>query len=151
MGGMRKLIGMLPGVDRALSQSGQDISDDQMIPIEAMIHSMTKKERSNPRIINGQRRKRIAEGSGRSVQEVNVLIKQWEQMDKMMSSFRSMALGGNSRGMGRAMGDMMRGIGMDPAEVNKVQRAANIAAAQNQRPKKNARPKKKGKQAKRRH
>ena len=146
MGGMRKLIGMLPGVDRALSQSGQDISDDQMIPIEAMIHSMTKKERANPRIINGQRRKRIAEGSGRSVQEVNVLIKQWEQMDKMMSSFRSMALGGNTRGMGRAMGDMMRGIGMDPAEVNKVQRAANMAAAQNQRPKKPTRPKKKGKQ-----
>ena len=154
MGGMRKLVGMLPGVDRALSQSGQNVSDEQIVPIEAMIRSMTKEERAKPRIINGQRRRRIAEGSGHTVQEVNVLIKQWEQMDKMMSSLRSMALGGNSRGMGRAMGDMMRNIGMDPAEANKLARMGSAAAAQsqaqNRSQKRNARPKKKGKQ-KRRH
>lgn len=149
MGGMRKLASMIPGVDRAISQSGRDISDEQVVPIEAMIRSMTKEERAKPRIINGQRRKRIAKGSGHTVQEVNTLIKQWEQMDRMMSSLRSMALGGNQRAMGRAMGDMMRNMGMDPAEANKITRMGNAAAAQNH-PQRKGRPKKKGKQKRRR-
>ena len=149
MGGMRKLAGMLPGVDRALSQRGADLNDDQIIPIEAMIRSMTKEERAKPRIINGQRRLRIARGSGHTVQEVNQLIKQWEQMDKMMSSLRSMAMGGNTRGMARSMGDMMRNMGMDPAEAQKIARMGGTAPAAN-RQQKRARPKKKGRQKKRR-
>ncbi len=156
LGGLRKLAGMIPGVDRAIAQSGRDISDDQLIPIEAMIHSMTKEERAKPRIINGQRRKRIAAGSGRTVQEVNNLIKQWEQMDKMMGSLRGMAMGGGSRQMGRGMADMMRNMGMDPAEANKIARmgaAANMpagGAGGGNRQQRRARPKKKGKQQKRR-
>ena len=152
MGGMRKLAGMIPGVDRALSQSGANVGDEQIVPIEAMIHSMTKEERAKPRIINGQRRKRIAQGSGHTVQEVNVLIKQWEQMDKMMGSLRSMAVGGNQRQMGRAMGNMMRNMGMDPLEAEKLARMGGTAgsAANRQQRRSNARPKKKGKQKKRR-
>ena len=129
------------------------VSDEQMVPVESMIRSMTKEERAKPRIINGQRRKRIAQGSGRTVQEVNNLIKQWEQMDKMMGSLRSMAMGGNQRGMGRAMGNMMRNMGMDPMEAEKLARmggAGAPAAAGNRQQRRNSRPKKKGKQKKRR-
>ena len=151
MGGMRKLAGMIPGVDRAIAQSGRDISDKQMIPIEAMIHSMTKEERAKPRIINGQRRRRIAQGSGHTVQEVNTLIKQWEQMDKMMSSLRGMALGGGGRQMGRGMADMMRNMGMDPAEANKIARMGNdFGGPGGNRQQRRSRPKKKGKQKRRR-
>ena len=154
MGGLRKLAGMIPGVDRAIAQSGANVSDEQLIPIEAMIHSMTKEERAKPRIINGQRRKRIAEGSGHTVQEVNTLIKQWEQMDKMMGSLRGMAMGGNSRQMGRGMADMMRNMGMDPAEANKLARMSTagggMPAGAGNRQQRRARPKKKGKQKKRR-
>ena len=149
MGGMRKLAGMIPGVDRAIAQSGREVSDEQIIPIEAMIRSMTKEERAKPRIINGQRRKRIAQGSGHSVQEVNTLIKQWEQMDKMMSSLRGMALGGGGRQMGRGMADMMRNMGMDPAEANKIARMGAAAGGGN-RQQRRGRPKKKGNQKKRR-
>ncbi|MBR3317929.1 MAG: signal recognition particle protein [Atopobiaceae bacterium] len=150
MGGVRKLAGMIPGVDRALSQSGQDINDEQMIPIEAMIRSMTKEERAKPRIINGQRRKRIAAGSGHTVQEVNLLLKQWEQMDKMMSSLRGMALGGGSRQMGRGMAEMMRNMGVDPAEANKLARMSGGAVPSGNRQQRRTRPRKKGKQQKRR-
>jgi len=152
MGGLRKLAGMIPGVDRAISQSGANVSDEQMVPIEAIIRSMTKEERARPRIINGQRRKRIAMGSGRTVQEVNNLIKQWEQMDKMMGSLRSMAMGGNQRGMGRAMGNMMKNMGMDPVEAEKLARMGGAAAPSgNRQQRRNAsRPKKKGKQQKKR-
>ncbi len=149
MGGMRKLAGMIPGVDRALSQRGADVNDEQIVPIEAMIRSMTKQERAKPRIINGQRRKRIAEGSGHTVQEVNTLIKQWEQMDKMMSSLRSMAMGGNTRQMGRQMGNMMRNMGMDPMEAEKLARMSAAAPAGNRQQRK-GRPRKKGKQKRRR-
>ena len=154
MGGLRKLAGMIPGVDRAIAQSGRDISDEQLIPIEAMIHSMTKEERAKPRIINGQRRKRIAAGSGRTVQEVNTLIKQWEQMDKMMGSLRGMAMGG-SRSMGRGMAEMMRNMGVDPAEAARVARMgggvpSGAGAGNGNRQQRRARPKKKGKQKRRR-
>ena len=150
MGGLRKLAGMLPGVDRAISQRGGDISDEQMVPVEAMIRSMTKEERAKPRIINGQRRKRIAQGSGHTVTEVNNLIKQWEQMDKMMSSLRSMAMGGNNRQMARNMGNMMRNMGMDPAEADKLARMGAAGAPGGNQSQRRSRPKKKGKQKRRR-
>ena len=150
MGGMRKIASMIPGVDRAISQSGANVSDEQLIPVEAMIRSMTKEERAKPRIINGQRRKRIAQGSGHTVQEVNVLIKQWEQMDKMMGSLRSVARGGNTRQMGRSMGEMMKNMGVDPAEADKIARMSGANAPSSARPQRKGRPKKKGKQKKRR-
>ena len=82
MGNMKDLMGMIPGMGKALK--GVDIDDDAFKGIEAMIKSMTIEERSNPKILNGSRRKRIANGSGTSIQEVNQLIKQFGQMGKMM-------------------------------------------------------------------
>jgi signal recognition particle subunit SRP54 len=82
MGSLKSLLGMIPGVSTALKNS--DVDDKQLIKVEAIIQSMTKKERTNPKILNGNRRKRIARGSGNSIQEVNRLLKQFEQMQQMM-------------------------------------------------------------------
>ena len=73
---------MIPGVGKALKDV--DIDDDAFKGVEAIIYSMTPKERENPDIINGSRRKRIADGSGTTVQEVNRLLKQFEESKKMM-------------------------------------------------------------------
>ena len=117
MGGLSKLIGMIPGGDRALAQMGGNLDESQIVRIEAMIHSMTPEERRQPKKINGQRRKRIAAGSGRTVQEVNQLLKQWTEMNKMMGKMKSMAgamegQGKNSRKARRQMQGMMRNMGM---------------------------------------
>lgn len=116
MGGVKKLLGMIPGMERALAQQpGADVDDSQMVRIEAIIHSMTKEERAKPKIINGQRRKRIAAGSGRTVQEVNQLIKQWGEMNKMMGKMRTMTQGMKGKGgkkNRRAMQNMMRDLGL---------------------------------------
>ena len=82
MGNVKDLMGMIPGMGKAMK--GMDIDDDAFKGIEAIIHSMTPEERTNPQLLNGSRRKRIAHGSGTSVQEVNQLIKQFGQMGKMM-------------------------------------------------------------------
>ncbi len=82
MGNMKDLMGMIPGVGKAIKDV--DINDDAFKGIEAIIHSMTPKERANPDIINGSRRLRISKGSGRELQEVNRLMKQFEDMRKMM-------------------------------------------------------------------
>ena len=97
MGNMKDLMGMIPGVGKALK--GVDIDDDAFKGIEAMIKSMTLEERSNPKILNGSRRKRIANGSGTSIQEVNQLIKQFGQMGKMMK----MMQGGGAKQMMQMM------------------------------------------------
>jgi signal recognition particle subunit SRP54 len=95
MGNVKDLLGMIPGMGKALK--GVDIDDDSFKPVESMILSMTPKERQNPDIINGSRRKRIADGSGRSVQEVNNLLKQFNDMRKMMKNFNKM--GGGKKGI----------------------------------------------------
>lgn len=82
MGNIKDLVGMIPGVGKAMK--GMDIDDDAFKGIEAIIHSMTPTERKQPKLLNGSRRKRIADGSGTSIQEVNKLIKQFEQTSKMM-------------------------------------------------------------------
>ena len=82
MGSIRELLGMLPGMDKALRNV--DIDERAFTKIEAMILSMTPQERRNPRIINGSRRLRIARGSGTTVQDVNRLLKQFEEMQKLM-------------------------------------------------------------------
>jgi signal recognition particle subunit SRP54 len=97
MGNMKDLMGMIPGMGKALK--GVDIDDDAFKGIEAMIKSMTIEERSNPKILNGSRRKRIANGSGTSIQEVNQLIKQFGQMGKMMK----MMQGGGAKQMMQMM------------------------------------------------
>lgn len=82
MGSMKDLLGMIPGMGKALK--GLDINDDTLKPIEAIIHSMTPTERSTPSKLNTSRKKRIAMGSGTSIAEVNQLLKQFDQMSKMM-------------------------------------------------------------------
>jgi len=100
MGNMKDLMGMIPGMGKALK--GIDIDDDAFKHIEAMIHSMTPDERSNPSKLNVSRKKRIAKGSGREVQEVNQLLKQFDQMSKMMK----MMQGGGGKKMMQMMGGM---------------------------------------------
>jgi signal recognition particle subunit SRP54 len=82
MGNIRDLMGMIPGMGKALKDV--DIDDNAFKSIEAIIHSMTPEERANPAILNGSRRKRIANGSGTEIQEVNRLIKQFDETRKMM-------------------------------------------------------------------
>lgn len=82
MGNVKDLMGMIPGVGKAMK--GVDIDDDAFKGIEAIIQSMTPYERENPKALNGSRRKRIATGSGTNIQEVNKLIKQFDQTSKMM-------------------------------------------------------------------
>lgn len=87
MGNLKDLASMIPGVGKAIKD--MDIDDDAFKSIEAIINSMTLKERSNPEILNGSRRSRIAKGSGTSIQEVNRLIKQFDQTRKMMKMVTS--------------------------------------------------------------
>lgn len=82
MGSLKSLIGMIPGMNSALKNT--DVDDKQLVKVESIIQSMTRTERSNPKILNGSRRKRIARGSGNSIQDVNRLIKQFEEMQKMI-------------------------------------------------------------------
>lgn len=82
MGNIKDLVGMIPGVGKAMKDA--EINDDAFKGIEAIIGSMTPKERSQPELINGSRRQRIAKGSGQSIQEVNKLLKQFEDTRKMM-------------------------------------------------------------------
>ncbi len=110
MGGLQKILSSLPGGDRAIQQASGSVSDDQIVRIEAMIRSMTREERQRPKTINGQRRKRIARGSGRSVQEVNQLLRQWGEMNKMMGKMRQLAGSGSKRQM-RQMKGMLRNAG----------------------------------------
>jgi len=85
MGNMKDLLGMIPGAGKAIKDI--DINNDSFKHIEAIIQSMTSQERENPTILNGSRRQRIAKGSGTSIQEVNKLIKQFDEMRKMMRIF----------------------------------------------------------------
>lgn len=79
---MKDLLGMVPGLGKLTKNV--DIDDDAFKSVEAIIQSMTPEERAQPKLLNGSRRKRIANGSGTSIQEVNKLIKQFEQTGKMM-------------------------------------------------------------------
>ena len=99
MGNMKDLVGMIPGMSKAVKNV--DIDDNSFKSIEAIIQSMTQQERQNPSLLNGSRKKRIALGSGTSVVEVNQLIKQFSQMGKMMK----MMQGGGSK----QIMDMMSG------------------------------------------
>ena len=106
MGGMKSLIGMLPGGQRMLNQMGGNFDESMLDKIEAMIQSMTAKERLKPSIINGQRRARIARGSGTTPTDVNNLMKQWGEMNKMMGKMRAMtqqAQGGKKGKKGKKM------------------------------------------------
>ncbi len=96
MGPLENLLGMIPGVD-AKALEGASIDYRKMAQVEAIIKSMTKKERENPSILNSSRKRRIAEGSGTSMAQVNALIKQFEQMQKMFKQFGNMSKKGRFR------------------------------------------------------
>ncbi len=98
MGNIKDLVGMIPGVGKAVKDA--DINDDSFKHIEAIISSMTPKERSNPDLINGSRRQRIAKGCGRTITEINKLLKQFEDTRKMMRMMNNK----------EAMGKMMRNM-----------------------------------------
>lgn len=101
MGSLKSLLSMIPGMDKQIRDV--DVDDRALLRIEAIITSMTKKERAKPDILNGSRRRRIAEGAGVTVEEVNKLMKQYEQMKKM---FKQMNSKGGKRNMMRKMGNM---------------------------------------------
>lgn len=88
MGSMKDLMGMIPGMDKALK--GVEVSDDAFKPIEAMINSMTPAERANPNLLNGSRKNRIAKGAGVDIVALNRFLKQFEQTSKMMRKVQQM-------------------------------------------------------------
>jgi signal recognition particle subunit SRP54 len=100
MGNVKDLMGMIPGLGKSLKN--MDIDDNAFKSIEAIIHSMTPEERETPAIINGSRRKRIASGSGTNIQEVNRLIKQFDDTRRMMKMVTA--------NKGRGMANLMRNI-----------------------------------------
>ena len=97
MGNMKDLLGMIPGMGKQVKE--MDIPDDAFKGIEAMIQSMTPRERANPDLIDLSRKKRIAKGSGKPIEDVNAFMKQFEQMKQMMKTMNKMPMG-----MGGAMG-----------------------------------------------
>jgi len=102
MGNMKDLMGMIPGAGKMMK--GVDVDDDAFKYIEAIIHSMTPEERTKPSLLNANRKKRIGAGSGTSIQQVNQLMKQFDQMSKMMK----MMQGGGGRKMMEMMKNMPR-------------------------------------------
>ena len=112
MGSLRQIIGMLPGGDKIKEE---DIDDKQLVHVEALIRSMTPAERENPKLINPSRKRRIAAGSGQKVEDVNKLLRQFEQMQKIMKQFSGKGKKGkmSRRALLRNMGNMgnMGGMG----------------------------------------
>ena len=93
MGDMKDLVGMIPGANKMMKDSKEQIDNDSFIPIEAIINSMTPNERALPSLLDHSRKIRISKGSGRSVEEINQLLKQFNQMGKMMKMMQGMGKG----------------------------------------------------------
>lgn len=106
MGSLKSVLSMIPGMEKQLKDT--DIDDRQLLRVEAIIYSMTKKERAKPDIINASRKRRIAAGCGMSVEEVNKLLRQYEQMKKM---FKQMSGKNGKRRMPKGMMNMPGGFG----------------------------------------
>lgn len=107
MGGMMGMLEKLPGTSGMTDEMKSQVGDKMFVQMEAIIYSMTKKERANPELIKGSRKKRIAAGSGTQVQDVNRLLKQFTQMQKMMKKMQK----GGMKSMMRNMKGMMGGMG----------------------------------------
>ena len=93
MGPLGQLMDLVPGMSQLTRDLAPDVTDQQMKAIEAIINSMTREERRNPRIINASRKRRIANGSGRTVMEVNDLLSQFREMQKLMKQVHLFLLG----------------------------------------------------------
>jgi signal recognition particle subunit SRP54 len=98
MGNIKDLMGMIPGIGKAVKDI--DVSNDSFRGIEAMIQSMTPAERTNPELIDTSRKARIAKGCGKKLEDVNNFMKQFEQMKTMMKAMSNMPMGGRMPGMG---------------------------------------------------
>ncbi len=109
MGSLKSIIGMIPGMNNAANNFDEEAGEKSLKQTEAIIQSMTKKEREKPSIINPQRKRRIAAGSGTRVEDVNRLLKQFEQMQKMMKQFGITGKGKRKGNMRSAM-SMMRNM-----------------------------------------
>jgi signal recognition particle subunit SRP54 len=109
MGSIGSLMQMIPGMGKMTQGLDEAKAEGEMRRVEAIIHSMTPTERREVEILNGSRRKRIANGSGTSVEEVNRLINQFTEMRKVMKKFSKLGAGGL-----RGMGDLMRGMKLPP-------------------------------------
>lgn len=110
MGSVTSIASMIPGMDKMMKQVDPEHAEKEMKKIEAIILSMTKKERTHPDILNGSRRKRIAKGSGTRVEDVNMLLKQFTEMKKMMHRISKIGMGGlmNMFGGMKGMGGLLR-------------------------------------------
>ena len=114
MGPLDGILGMMPGMDKSmLKQASNAVEEKRMEHTEAIISSMTKKERKNPRVLDASRKKRIAAGSGTTVQEVNAMLRQFDQSKTMMNRLGKMMQGGNNPFAGGMpdMGSLMQGLG----------------------------------------
>ena len=112
MGGMMSMLEKLPGAKKiCLSTLKNQVDDKMFVKMEAIINSMTLKERANPDIIKGSRRRRIALGSGTQVQDVNKLLKQFDEMQRMMKKMRKGGMAKMMRGMQGLMGGGLGGLG----------------------------------------
>jgi signal recognition particle subunit SRP54 len=105
MGSLEQLVGMLPKMGPLANLPKDTTVDEKRLQrVEAIINSMTAEERRDHNVIDGKRRKRIARGSGTSVQEVNQVLKQYQQMRQMMKQYGSLARMGKLRGLGKLAG-----------------------------------------------
>ena len=111
MGGMMSMLDKLPGAKNLPEHVKNQVDDKMFIKMEAIINSMTLKERANPEIIKGSRRRRIAQGSGTQVQDVNKLLKQFDEMQRMMKKMRTGGMAKMMRGMKGLMGGGMNALG----------------------------------------
>jgi signal recognition particle subunit SRP54 len=109
LGNLTEIVGMLPGGQKLKEKAG-DIDQKQILHVEAVLSSMTKQERANPKILDGKRRSRIAKGSGTSLQQVNQVLKQYDQMKQMMAQFSKM--GGRMKQLQKLAGGRMGAGGM---------------------------------------
>ncbi|MEE1002874.1 MAG: signal recognition particle protein, partial [Acutalibacteraceae bacterium] len=117
MGPLKQVLGMIPGLGKQLENA--DVDDKQLVRVESIIYSMTEKERTKPEIINASRKKRIAAGCGMKVEDVNRLLRQYEQMKKM---FKQMNGGkGKNRRLLKGLGGNKLGFDpntFDPSQLN---------------------------------
>jgi signal recognition particle subunit SRP54 len=104
MGSMSSMMSLIPGIPKDLKQASSQIDDRQIGQIEAIIRSMTPTERSDPAIIDGARRVRIANGSGTATSDVNALLKQFKEMQKMMKGMGKGGMAGALGGLGGLLG-----------------------------------------------
>jgi len=111
MGGLGSMMGFLPGIGKLKDQLAGAVPDDMLKQTEAIILSMTKKERQFPKLLNASRRKRIATGAGTDVQAVNKVVKQHQQMEKMMKKMKKF---GQKGGMPKEL------EGLDPNSMSKA-------------------------------